>query len=81
MLSNKGRSLVMPHQIGSRTPWRDTYVGVCQYNEDEDEDLPPFAKKNAEDFYLRGGKLKKSLKAEDLPLYRKTCQACQFTTI
>ena len=28
----------MSHQIGSRTPWRDTYVGFCQYNEDQEED-------------------------------------------
>ena len=28
----------MSHQLGSRTPWRDTYVGFCQYNEDEEEE-------------------------------------------
>ena len=26
----------MSHQTGSRTPWRDTYVGFCQYNEFEE---------------------------------------------
>ena len=26
--------LVMSHQIGSRTPRRDTYVGFCMYKED-----------------------------------------------
>ena len=28
--------LVMSHQIGSRTPRRDTYVGFCLYREEED---------------------------------------------
>ena len=27
----------MSHQIGSRTPRRDTYVGFCLYEEDEEE--------------------------------------------
>ena len=28
----------MSHQIGSRTPRRDTYVGFCLYHEDQDQD-------------------------------------------
>ena len=28
--------LVMSHESASHTPWHDTYVGFCQYNEDED---------------------------------------------
>ena len=27
----------MSHQIGSRTPRRDTYVGFCLYHEDQEE--------------------------------------------
>ena len=28
----------MSHQIGSRTPRRDTYVGFCLYQEDQDQE-------------------------------------------
>ena len=28
----------MSHQIGSRTPRRDTYVGFCLYEEEEEEE-------------------------------------------
>ena len=28
----------MSHQIGSRTPRRDTYVGLCLYEEEEEEE-------------------------------------------
>ena len=29
--------LIMSYQIGSHTPWLDTYVWFCQYNEDEED--------------------------------------------
>ena len=29
-----------PHQIRSRTPWRDTYIGFSPYNEEEEEQQP-----------------------------------------
>ena len=49
--------LVMSHQIGSRTPRRDTYVGFCLYHEDQEdqedqEDTTGNCRKEDE-YYLR----------------------------
>ena len=38
----------MSHQIGSRTPRRDTYVGFCLYDEEEEDPNPnlPWPRQN-----------------------------------